>query len=135
MSKASEQEKTEAIERLRGWVKPGDTIYCVLRHVSSSGMMRVIDLKHIEKVEGQGEPCLLTLGYNVALALGMKYDRSREGVRIGGCGMDMGFELVYNMGRVLFPQGFDLTPTNHARNGDPSGFDTDGGYALNHRWM
>src|SRR5690606_25206898 len=79
----SKKEQQLAIERLRKWIRPGDTIYCILRHVSRSGMMRVIDLV---KVGEDGE--ILNIGYNAALALGWPYDRRREGVRVSGTGMD-----------------------------------------------
>ena len=47
-TKAQQAEQTEALKRLRAWIKPGDTIHCVLRHVSRSGMLRVIDLLKVE---------------------------------------------------------------------------------------
>lgn len=42
MTKARKQEQTEAIAKLREWLKPGDTVYTILEHVSSSGMSRSI---------------------------------------------------------------------------------------------
>lgn len=118
MSNAKLTEQTEAIERLRQWVKPGDTVYCVLRHVSKSGMSRVIDLNVFDKETGD----VSHIGYNAALALGYGYDRKREGIKIGGCGMDMGFALVYELSRKLFAGTLD------AEGKDP-------GYLLNHRWL
>ena len=95
----SKKEQQLAVERLRKWVKPGDTIYCILRHVSKSGLTRVIDLVKVEDGE------ILNIGYNAALALGWPYDRRREGVRVAGCGMDMGFHLVYSLGHTIFGGG------------------------------
>lgn len=115
----SKKEQREARERLRKWLKPGDTVYCILRHVSRSGMMRVIDLI---KVEEDGE--VLHLGYNAAKALGWPYDRRREGVRVSGCGMDMGFQLVYSLAHVLFSG--DQTVAERGE---------DAGYLLTHRWL
>jgi hypothetical protein len=158
MTKAQKAERAEALERIREWVKAGDTIHCVIRHVSSSGMSRVIQF--IVFIEGEPR----YLGYNIAVALGMKWDRQREGVKVQGCGMDMGFAVVYDLSRTLFPAGFGLWPLGgkdmpkvgtymraespvHAsimveqgfkfrgRNGDTSGWDDDGGYALQHRWL
>ena len=72
----------------------------------------------------------------VAEALDSKVkDRYFNAIRRQGCGMDMGFDLIYNLGRVLYPQGFDLVPGQRGRNGDTSGHDDDGGYALNQRWL
>ena len=42
MTKAKKAEQAEAIARLREWIKPGDTVYTILDHVSSSGMSRAI---------------------------------------------------------------------------------------------
>lgn len=121
-------ETEEAKTRLREWLKPGDKVYCILRTVSRSGMSRVIDLKAISP-EGR----ILSIGYNAAAAIGYTYDRQREGIKIGGCGMDMGFSLVYSLGYALWPNGFD-TPPGYHRN-TPLAFDPDGGYALKHEWM
>jgi phage terminase large subunit GpA-like protein len=134
---STKSERAEAIERLRDWLKPGDTIHCVLRHVSRSGMSRVIDFK---KIEANGE--VSTLGWNIAKALEMPFDRNREGVKVGGCGMDMGFHIVYNLARTLWPESFDCTgercPSNDHSNGDRDRTPhrhSDGGYALLHRWL
>jgi len=113
-----------AIDELRAMLKPGDTVYTTLKHVSRSGMMRVIDLR----VMRNNEP--LRISWSVAQAIGYTYDNKHEGVKITGCGMDMGFSLVYTLGSVLWPNG---TPEPHGtRNGEA---DTCGGYALKQRWM
>ena len=145
---AKKQSVADAIDRLKTWIKPGDTVYTQLKHVSRSGTMRVIQVIKIEcpnKVEidnGKTEPDVLYLGYNVAQAIGMRYDREREGVKIGGCGMDMGFAIVYDLSRVLFRDGFDCIgegcPANDHRNGDRDYTPhrhSDPGYALRQRWL
>lgn len=131
MSKANKTEKDEAIARLREWIKPGDTVYTVLRNVSRSGMQREIGIVLIGK-----EGCMLHPNHAVSKALGYRLGK-RDGVIVGGCGMDMGFEVVYNLGRVLFPDGFVPAECNgRARNGsDPKERDNDGGYALRHEWI
>ena len=55
------------------------------------------------------------------------------GLVVGGCGMDMGFHVVYSLGRVLWPKGFKVNGIG--RNGDISGHDKDGGYRLVHQWL
>ena len=125
-------EKEEAREYLRGILKPGDTVYCILRNVSRSGMSRVIDLVTLAGKSATNNH-IRGIGHVAAQALGQTYDPKREGIKIGGCGMDMGFELVYNLGRVLFPEGFKVE--GRGRNGDTTGWDNDGGYALTHRWI
>jgi hypothetical protein len=112
--------REQARTKLREILKPGDTVYCVLRSVSRSGMSRQIDF-YAEGME------YLT-GY---VSEACDYPRHRCGpLKVGGCGMDMGFSVVYNLGAVLWPNG---TPEPHGRrNGDP---DSSGGYALKHRWL
>lgn len=185
-----QQERNEAADKLRAMLKPGDTVYTVLRHVSSNGMFRVIDLLvpcevsrtimvtgkpklgdnayyrnperffsgFISAIDGDmitvkesygnnpltftfkraellkitrdtKVPGICSIGWRAADAMGRKW-HDKSGIAIGGCGMDMGFSLVYDLGRTLWPNG---TPKAHStRNGEP---DRDGGYALKHQWI
>lgn len=100
-------ERQEAIDQLKRYLKPGTTVYTILRHVASSGMTRWIDLYVFEN----NEPRRLT--WNACLSTGYTYDRKREALKIGGCGMDMGFAVVYDLSKTVL--------------GDAT--------ALNHRWM
>lgn len=134
--------RQEAIDRLKVWIKPGDTLFTQLKSVSRSGMSRVIQVVKIECNPDRQEPDVLYLGYNVAQACDMKYDREREGVKIGGCGMDMGFALVYDLARVLFADSFECIgegcPSNDHSNGDRNYTPhkhSDGGYSLKQRWL
>lgn len=120
-------ERQEAIDRLKGWLTPGAEVLCILRHVSRSGMQRVIDLFIIK------DGTVINIGPSAAKAMGDRFDYKRDGIVVGGCEMDMGFHLVYNLGRALFPEGFKVE--GHGRNGDTSGHDADGGYALKSRWL
>jgi hypothetical protein len=138
----NKQSVQEAIDKLKVWIKPGDTVYTQLKSVSRSGMSRVIQVIKLQCREGAKEPDVLYLGYNVAQACEMKYDRDREGVKIGGCGMDMGFALVYDFSRTLFADGFDCIgegcPANDHANGDRDytpHLHSDSGYALKQRWL
>lgn len=91
----SKEEQKEAREFLLRVLKPGDTVFTVLRNVSRSGMSRNIDLYLL----GQDEKLYLT--YSVAALLG--YSRAKDGsIKVSGCGMDMGFHVVYSLSRVLF---------------------------------
>jgi hypothetical protein len=74
-----------------------------------------------------------SLSWDMAKALDYPLDRDREGLKVSGCGMDMGFAVVHELGRALFPEGFKVEGVG--RNGDTSGWDRDGGYALKHRWI
>ncbi len=134
--KAKESESATALVDLRELVKPGSTVYTTLRHVSRSGMQRVIDMHLIIDNEPRW------IGYTAAKALDDRYDDRKQGIVVGGCGMDMGFHLVYGLSRRLFPEfkcsGKGCRSNDHS-NGDrdytPGKPHSDGGYALNHRWM
>ena len=117
--KYSKDRVEENLARLHELLKPGDTVVCVLRSVAKSGMSRRIDfyttgldyLTHsIAVVHGDAEP--------------------RNGLRVDGCGMDMGFSVVYNLGYILWSKGTDVP--HGTRNNEP---DSTGGYALKHRWL
>ena len=154
----AQQEKQEAIDYLRTILEPGDTVYTILRHVSRSGMMRVIGA--IQMTEDSPND----ITPRAAKALGEPLDRDRWGVKVGGCGMDMGFHLVYNLSYTLFPDSFycigENCPSNDHTNlyliPAPEGTcldhverktgvcrkkdckpwkHSDGGYALRHRWL
>jgi hypothetical protein len=149
-----EAERQEAIEMLRKWVKPGSTVYTVLRHVSASGMSRRITLFVVHR----GEAFNIT-GF-AGRAMDWKVNRDELSLVVSGAGMDMGFHAVYTLSRCLFPDGFPVTENcdkcqdrpgfdglgrecktckgtgqkpKRGRNGDMSGHDNDGGYALSHR--
>lgn len=101
MTAVKEQEKQEAIDALRGIIKPGDTVYTVLRKVSSSGMSRQIDCYVIQ----DNHPRWIT-GY-VAKACGYRRaDKGHGPLQVGGTGMDMGFAVVYDLSRVIFRDGW-----------------------------
>ena len=146
---AKEITRETAKSELLNILKPGDTVYCLLRHVSRSGMSREISFF----TEG-----MLNLDWRIADLL--DYRRGKHsGLYVEGCGMDMGFAVVYDVSRALFPDGFGVKgegPLGHevrpdtkehaaeavskgvkfwGRNGDTSGWDNDGGYALTHRWI
>ena len=124
-------ERQEAIEELRKTLKPGDTVYTVLRKVSRTGMSRRIDVYQLE----DGEPFYLT-GL-VAKAIDAPFPQQGEGLKIDGCGMDMGFEVVYQLGWALWPKGFDTTGyfKDNFWHNPPVAHETNGGYALKQRWL
>ena len=141
-----------ARDQLMRLCPPGTTVYTVLNSVSRSGMSR--DIKMYVIVDGAPQ---WIAGY-AAVLLGEKVT-PRDGIKAGGCGMDMGFHLVYNLSMTLYPTGHGCTgedcPSNDHSNGDrdrtPHGngmtphlravaigadhWHREGGYALRHRWM
>lgn len=139
--KKVDAEKAEAIERLREYIKPGDTIHTQMKHCSKSGMLRVIQLIKLE-ANPDGSVSTFYLGSLAARAMGDRYDREREGIRIGGCGMDMGAALVYNLSYTLWPKGYecygDKCRSNDHSNGDQDRtphLHKDGGYCLSQKWL
>lgn len=127
-----EQARQQAAAELRLLLKPGDTVCTILRHCSKSGMSRDISLI-VKGADGDMQDITRTAAR--AMDDRLVDACGRNAIRVGGCGMDMGFSLVYNLGRTLYPQGFKLAKSQRGRNGDTSGFDPDGGYAFNHRWL
>ena len=134
-TKKQSTEQAEAIAMLRETLKPGDTVWCQLKSVSQSGMSRVIQLVVIKDNRPQW------IGWAAARAMGMTYDRNREGIKISGCGMDMGFALVYDLAKTLFYEMECIgpgCPSNDHANGDRNYTPhrhSDGGYALKSEWL
>jgi hypothetical protein len=126
--KVSKTEREEAFATLHSMLKPGDTVYTICDHVSRSGMSRDIRLVVI-KTDDKGGSYMLHPNYSVSKLLGIPQAK-RDGLKMGGCGMDMGFALVYALGAAMWPNGTDKP--HGTRNGEP---DTVGGYALKHRWL
>ena len=96
--------RDEAREALLKMLKPGDTVYTILRHVSRSGMMRHIEpviLREFTSSTGKATIEPVFIGGRVSALLG--YTTNGKGaVKMGGCGMDMCFALVYEISAHLF---------------------------------
>ena len=110
-----------AREHLFRNLKPGDTVYTILKHVSDSGMSRTIDAYVIR----DGRP--VWIGGPVAAVLGLAYDDRRQGAKVSGAGMDMGFHLVYSLAGTLWPGYQSPTPGERTT--------ATGGYALRQEWL
>jgi len=152
--RAAQDEKANAIAKLREWLPPGSTVYTVLRHTSASGMSRCISVFVMDKETGHPRE----VDYFAARALGLKTNNDRGWLIIGGCGMDMGFHIVTNLSYTLHPDGFGCVgegcPSNDHSNSDrdytphghrgpryvPGDRETlrhwhTPGYSLRHRWL
>jgi len=117
-----QQEVQEAKEQLLKWfVKEGDTVYTVLRSVSSSGMSRTMSLK----VANEGRISDLTYWASKVLDYPLVEVNGSRALRVGGCGMDMGFHVVYSLARGLFRDKYE------AGQGDV----VDAGYSLSQAWL
>ena len=136
-----DEDKSTALANLKRALKPGQTIYFVVTHVARSGMQRSIEfyipgysVDSVAMPDGTYKrvkhASIERITWEMSRVLGYRIDQKHGGLVVGGCGMDMGFHCVYNLGRALFPKG---TRTPHGtRNGKP---DSDGGYALKSRQM
>lgn len=98
-------EKEEQIQRLKEWMPKGTTVYTILRHVSKSGMTRDIGLVVFQK--GHEYPIHPNWSASKVLKWPLKTG-SHDAIRIGGCGMDMGFHLVYTLSSILYGDGYAL---------------------------
>lgn len=112
----------EEISRLKAWIEANNyTVYTVLRHVSASGMQREISVViPIAVISQEKEKDARTVNaaitqfvhpsYTVAALLGRRYSEKHghNAVVCQGCGMDMGFDLVYNLSSVLYGDGYKI---------------------------
>lgn len=102
MPKYTKEEKDSARAYLAPLLRPGTEVRTVVRHVTSSGMARWISVM----IVNEGE--IRDISWHAARLLGWPVNnRNHEGIEVGGCGMDMGFHLVYSLSSVMFPDGFD----------------------------
>jgi len=90
----------ELSEELKQELK-GKTVYTILRSVSTSGMSRVIDMFYIKDGDDSERSQPITIHYSTNKVFN-KRDGKREGYKVRGCGMDMGFSLVSNLASHLF---------------------------------
>lgn len=129
-------EREQAIEHLRGLLKPGATVYSIIRRVSRSGMSRNIDFYAL--IDNQPQWITSYVGKAIGSPQSMKNWREGLGLSVKGCGMDMCFHVVYELAHTLYPKGFtcigERCPSNDHSNGDrvytPHDHVTSGGYAL-----
>lgn len=128
--KTNNELKGNAIASLKKRLRAGDTVYHVCKQVSRSGMSRQITFFIADK-----DKKIVCIDWEISHACGYTRDKNNGALKVSGCGMDMGFSVVYNLGRVLFPKGFKLAKNQHGRNGDTSGIDKDGGYAFKSEWI
>lgn len=99
MAKYGKAERLEAandfvaiVANLRAYKDTRAEIYATVTSVSRSGMSRRFDFWVIETKEGQA-PWLRRITHIVAALGEFSYDPSK-GLRIDGCGMDMGFAAI-----------------------------------------
>lgn len=113
MPTPSKTYQAEARETLSETLTPDSTIYTIIRHVSASGMQRQIDFYVIQNDTPR------RISFAVAALLQLPYSNKYEAVTVNGCGMDMCWDTVYSLSRVLYANRPE----------------TDPGYLLTHRHL
>lgn len=110
--KLSKKEEASLIAQVKELVKPGDTIFTILRHVSRSGMQRRISTLIWDKDLND----MREISFLFGPLSGYRLPKNGEaGIIADGCGMDMGFSIVYNVSVAVFG--------------------LQNGYALKHNWL
>ena len=123
----TEEEKQNLISLLD---RTDRTIYACVKNVSRSGMSRDIDF-FVFETEGN-KVIKHWLSYKIAGLLDYPFNDKKETVKVGGCGMDMCFSVVYNLGRLLYPNGDGKTVIGINGDTEP---ETDGGYLLKYKLL
>lgn len=139
-------DRDDARDILRKMIRPNTTVYTQLLSVSRSGMSRQIAV-----VVGGRDGSVTDISGLVARATGTRWNDRTGGVVMSGAGMDMGFALVYSLGRALWPDGHRCTSkrdrhgrnicrsNDHANNPslpyDGRKIHKDSGYALRQSWL
>ena len=103
-TKITQEDRDFAIKYLKTMLPVGARVYTKLEHVSTSGMSRVISfyVPLLGDTE-TGELYIHSLNYYTAQALDMKLDpKHNGGIKVSGCGMDMGYHLVSNLAHALY---------------------------------
>lgn len=103
MTTKTDERRAEAIRELRKMLKVGDTVYTQLVSVSRSGMSRKIAVK----IARGGQ--IIDITHYAALATSYTIDRDAWALKVGGAGMDMGYHVVYSLGRAMWPKGHRCT--------------------------
>ena len=108
-TKAQKPTKDE-IDRLKVWIESNNmTVFTIVRSVAKSGMSREISVV-IPLVNDGHVRQFVHPSYTIAALLGRSYSEKNghNAVVCRGCGMDMGFDLVYNLSSVLYGDGYKI---------------------------
>jgi hypothetical protein len=132
VSKDFEDAKASLLKLFQDDIDEGEQpiIYYNVRHVASSGMLRYMNFYFIGK---DRKPVLLNW-YIEKLGLwsrGKSFDSLHgDCLRVSGCGMDMGFHVVYTLSRLLYKDEFYCLGKNNCGSNDHVNGDKN--YKINH---
>ena len=87
---------------LKETLKENDEILYQVTHVARSGMSRHIKFYVVRDNK------LLNLTYNICDEFDYTYKNNTNSLFIRGCGMDMGFHVVYQLSDALFNDGYAI---------------------------
>ena len=118
-------DQLEAIERLRELLPEGSTVHTFVTHAARSNMSRSISCC-VATIEN-GRPQIQKIDAWVCRALRLPFDQKHGGVKVGGCGMDMGFHIVNSLSYAL--HGYPDASTGHLKGTARKG------YTLRHQWI
>jgi len=102
VARVTKEEKENAIEYLREYVKEGDTIYTLVKKVSPSGMSRQM------VIIVRTDTGVRNISWLTARALGYRMCKENDCFSISGCGQDMGYAVAYDIGATLFNDGYKV---------------------------
>lgn len=92
--------RQESADYLRRLFPVGSEVTTMIKHVTASGMGRVIAVLAYNAERG----AILNVSRDVARVLGWRFDNIRMGVYVQGAGMDMAFHLTYTLSRALYAE-------------------------------
>lgn len=115
MIKINKEERDDAIKSLKKLLGRNKTIYTIVRHVSQSGMQRRISCfvpvknKRLDVTVHE----IVCIDWYIEKLGHYKRHTSKEGLIVNGCGMDMGFAVVYDVSSTLYKgkerAGYEIT--------------------------
>lgn len=119
MTKINNEDRNNAIKELKKLIGSGKTIHTIVRHVSASGMQRRISCFVPVKNKRLGVIVheIQCIDWYIEKLGSYKRHATKEGLIVNGCGMDMGFAVVYDVSSTLY-KGKDRA-----------------GYELKQRWL
>ncbi len=93
--KVSVSDREAQRAKLQEWLKPGDTVFTILRHVSQSGMLRRVQ----PIIFKDNQP--LWIGYSAAAVADLPLDKNGN-IVVKGCGFDAAASVVESLSWHLF---------------------------------
>jgi hypothetical protein len=109
-----QQAKTELLEILE---KANHKVFTSLVSVSQSGMSRKINA-----VVSTGAGELMNINWYIEKLDLYNRDLKTNALKVSGCGMDMGFAVVYNLSTMLYSN-------------EDGSYSRDGAYKLKQQWL